>query len=181
MLAHQLYFTRTALMVFAVVFTPLTNSANARQAPDPSLVSLPQPAQAEPLPLGTLLDSDGKPIDIPSEPQRALEYSAPNMTPTESPKTKATQATKKTTKTAKTKKLNRKQQLASREHVANDPNCRWLDQRMDQLEDQMGNKQDNTAKYRSDELNARQQEWQCLKCGAEGPNQDDHSRCQYRR
>ena len=181
MLAHHLYFTRTAFMAFAIFFISLTDSANARQAPSPSLESLPQPAQAEPLPLGTLRDSNGQPIAIPSEPQSAFEYSAPNITPTEPPTTKATKATKATKKTTKTKKPSRKQQLASRERVANDPNCRWLDQRMAQLESQMRSKQDNTSQYHADELSARQQEWQCLKCGAEGPNQDDHSRCQYRR
>jgi hypothetical protein len=178
MLAQQLYFIRTALMVFAILFIPLTDSANARQAPDPSLVSMPQPAQAEPIPLGTLLDSEGKPIINPSEPQSGFEYSAP--TTSAEPKTKTPKSTT-ATKANKSKKLNRKQQLASRERVANDPNCRWLDQRMSQLEAQMRSKQGNTAKYRSDELSARQQEWQCLKGGAEGPNQDDHSRCQYRR
>lgn len=181
MLAHHLYFTRTAFMVFAIFFILLTNSANARQTPDPGLVSLPQPAQTEPLPLGTLRDSNGQPIAIPSEPQSAFEYSAPTITPAEASKTQATKATKKTTKPAKTKKLTRKQQLASREQVANNPNCRWLDQRMSQLEAQMRSKQDNTSQYHADELSARQQEWQCLKCGAEGPNRDDHSRCQYRR
>lgn len=181
MLAHHLYFTRTAFMVFAIFFILLTESANARQTPDPGLVSLPQPAQAEPLPLGTLRDSNGQPIAIPSEPQSAFEYSAPTITPADSSKSQATKATKKTTKPAKTKKLTRKQQLASREQVANNPNCRWLDQRMSQLEAQMRSKQDNTSQYHADELSARQQEWQCLKCGAEGPNRDDHSRCQYRR
>lgn len=181
MLAHHLYFTRTVFMAFAIFFILLTESANARQTPDPGLVSLPQPAQTEPLPLGTLRDSNGQPIAIPSEPQSAFEYSAPTITPVEASKTQATKATKKTTKPAKTKKLTRKQQLASREQVANNPNCRWLDQRMSQLEAQMRSKQDNTSQYHADELSARQQEWQCLKCGAEGPNRDDHSRCQYRR
>ena len=181
MLAHHLYFTRTAFMAFAIFFILLTDSANARQTPDPGLVSLPQPAQTEPLPLGTLRDSNGQPIAIPSEPQSAFEYSAPTITPAAPSKTQATKATKKTTKPAKTKKLTRKQQLASREQVANNPNCRWLDQRMSQLEAQMRSKQDNASQYHADELSARQQEWQCLKCGAEGPNRDDHSRCQYRR
>jgi len=102
MLAHQLYFTRTALMVFAILFIPLTDSVNARQAPDPSLVSLPQPAQAEPLPLGTLLDSEGKPIIIPSEPQSGFEYSAP--TTSAEPKTKTPKSTT-ATKANKNKKL----------------------------------------------------------------------------
>lgn len=178
MLAHQIYFTRTTFMVFAILFISLTDSVNARQAPELGLESLPQSAQTEPLPLGTLLDSDGKPITIPSEPQSAFEYSPTNIPPAKSTKTKET---KKITNTTKNKKLTRKQQLASRESVANSPNCRWLNQRMAQLEAQMRSQQVSTAQYSTDELSARQQEWQCLKCGAEGPNQDDHSRCQYRR
>lgn len=52
---------------------------------------------------------------------------------------------------------------------------------MQQLEALSSSKQNKPAQYQLDELSARQKEWQCLKCGAEGPNQNDYSRCQYRR
>ncbi|MGI2131324.1 hypothetical protein ACRN93_08410 [Shewanella baltica] len=187
MLTHHFYLIRTAVIALLLLFLPVIHSADARQLlelepeSEPSLESLSQSTQTAPLPLGTLLDSEGKPINLPDQEQSSFEYSAPTLTPTEPSKTtKSTNATQ-STKTTKSKKLSRKQQLASREHVANDPNCRWLDKRMDQLEAQLGGKQDNAASHQADELSARQKEWQCLKCGAEGPAQNDHSNCQYRR
>lgn len=190
MLAQHFYLIRTAVIALLLLFLPVIHSADARQLlelepeSEPSLESLSQSTQTAPLPLGTLLDSEGKPINLPDQEQSSFEYSAPTLTPTEPSKaTKSTKSTKDTqsTKATKSKKLSRKQQLASREHVANDPNCRWLDKRMDQLEAQLGGKQDNAATHQADELSARQKEWQCLKCGAEGPAQNDHSNCQYRR
>lgn len=180
MLAQHFYLIRTTVIALLLLFTPIMSSADTRQRlePEPSLESLSQSTQTAPLPLGTLLDSEGKPITVPNQVQSSFEYAAPTLTPS-----KATKSTKDTqsTKATKSKKLTRKQQLASREHVANDPNCRWLDKRMDQLESLLGDKQDNAAKHQADELSARQKEWQCLKCGAEGPAQNDHSKCQYRR
>ncbi|MGL4712122.1 MAG: hypothetical protein ACRCWP_06055 [Shewanella sp.] len=179
MLTHHIYLIRIAVISLPLLFIPVTNSTQAQHIlePEPSLESLAQPTQTAPLPLGTLLDNEGKPINLPNQVQSAFEYS-PTLTPTEPSKTTQSTQSKKATKS---KKLTRKQQLASREHVANDPNCRWLDKRMDQLEALLGDKQDTTAKYQADELNARQKEWQCLKCGAEGPAQNDYSQCQYRR
>ncbi|MDT3319555.1 hypothetical protein Q4Q52_07250 [Shewanella sp. SP1S2-4] len=187
MLAQHFYLIRTAVIALLLLSLPVIHSADARQLlelepeSEPSLESLLQSTQTAPLPLGTLLDSEGKPINLPNQVQSSFEYSAPTLTPAEPSKaTKSTKATQ-STKASKSKKLSRKQQLAGREHVANDPNCRWLDKRMDQLEAQLGGQQDNTATYQADELSARQKEWQCLKCGVEGPAQNDHSNCQYRR
>ncbi|MCH1929874.1 hypothetical protein L9G16_06740 [Shewanella sp. A25] len=134
--------------------------------------------KAEPLPLGTLLDSDGNPIALPEE-RSALNYSSPTVDTPEVTTKNAKENTPTKSPKKKTKKQSRKQQLASREHVANDPSCRWLDARMDLLEGQIGTKA--SANYQTDELDVRQQEWRCLKCGAEGPDRDDYYRCQYRR
>ncbi|AAN57660.1 hypothetical protein HRJ35_02315 [Shewanella oneidensis MR-1] len=177
MLAHQLKILTNTFIILTFCSLP---SLAAVPESEPELVfeSLSKSTTTDPLPLGTLLDSEGKLLPIPVE-QSALDYSPPTVNiDNESPKAKTdkTQSTK-----TKKKKLSRKQQLASREKVANDPSCRWLDARMSQLETQIGNKQDKAADYQSDELSARRQEWQCLKCGVEGPNQDDHHRCQYRR
>lgn len=174
MLTYYFYLIRTAVM--PLLFIPVISLANGQQISEPSLGSLAQPSSTASLPLGTLLDGDGKPINIPNRPQSAFNYSAPTISPIEPSKAKKTTLTK----TSKNKKLRRKQ-LTNRKHVANDPSCRWLDQRMTLLEAQTSKKQGKTAKYQTDELNARQREWQCLKCGIEGPNQADYSRCQYRR
>ncbi|MFV0596020.1 hypothetical protein [Shewanella sp.] len=147
-------------------------------AAEPELEALSKATTSESLPLGTLLDSEGKPLPLPTQ-QSALDYESPVIDTDNKPA--KTNANKAKSATSKKKKLNRKQQLASRERVANNPSCRWLNARMSQLETQIGNRPDKAASYQTDELSARQQEWQCLKCGAEGPNQDDHYRCQYRR
>ncbi|MGL6122260.1 MAG: hypothetical protein ACRC1W_04385 [Shewanella sp.] len=190
MLTHHVDLIRAAVISLPLLFIPVTHSANAQQIPEPepSLESLAQPTQTTPFPLGTLLDSNGKPMNVPNQVQSGLEHSPTTVNSTERPQPKSNKATNlnkatksTSTQTTKSKKLTRKQQLASREHVANDPNCRWLDKRMEQLEALLGDKPDTTAKYQADELNARQKEWQCLKCGAEGPAQNDHSQCQYRR
>lgn len=164
----------------AILALVLLSISFQAQSADPSLEELSSTTIADPLPLGTILDSQGRPIAIPAEPQSALEYSAAEAFIAEPQKPQATR-TKPATKPAKTKKLSRKQQLASRDKVANDPNCRWLDTRMDQLEAQIKGKQDNKMQYVSEEIKARQKEWQCLKCGAEGPKQGDRTDCQYRR
>ncbi|GIU01861.1 hypothetical protein [Shewanella morhuae] len=183
MLAHQLYFIRIVLMALMMLFMqaiiPVSAQLISEPEPEsePSVTSLSKPKKTEPLPLGTLLDSHGQPINIPHQTQSALEYSTPVTVPINPSKTKSTQSVK----TSKAKKLNRKQQLASRNHVANDPNCRWLDQRIGQLEAQLNGKQSNNLQHVSDEASIRNKEWQCLKCGAEGPDQNDHSNCQYRR
>ncbi|MCE9686159.1 hypothetical protein LZP73_08000 [Shewanella sp. AS16] len=83
--------------------------------------------------------------------------------------------------TTQKRQQSRKQTLASRAHVANDPGCRWLDNRMDQLEAQLRVKNNSFVQGYRRELTTRRREWQCLKCGAEGPSQADHSHCQHKR
>lgn len=128
----------------------------------------------EPLPLGVVLDSQGRPITIPSSNQASLEYQSKEAS-VSSPK-KPTRATKKKTK-KKAKRSSHKRQFASRTNVANDPSCRWLNQRMKELE----KKQSLDKSHHQQELKIRNKEWKCMKCGAEGPKQKDYDRCQYKR
>ncbi|MFG0454366.1 hypothetical protein [Shewanella mangrovisoli] len=171
MLTHHIKWLSNAFIL--LIFYGLSSFAA-----EPELETLSKPTTTEPLPLGTLLDSEGKPLSIPTQ-QSALDYQSPVIDTDNMPAKTNTHKAKSTS--SKKKKQSRKQQLASRERVANNPSCRWLNARMSQLETQIGNRPDKAASYQTDELSARQQEWQCLKCGAEGPNQDDHYRCQYRR
>ncbi|ACJ31546.1 Conserved hypothetical protein [Shewanella piezotolerans WP3] len=128
------------------------------------------------LPLGTVLDDKGQPLTIPTQNKTALSYSTPPAvnsshnikTPLSKPKSKY-------------KKTSRKQQLASRKNVANDAGCRWLNGRMKQLEKQLRLGVNHRNQHQQQELNVRQDEWECLKCGVEGPNPSDHHSCQYRR
>ncbi|MCL1038816.1 hypothetical protein L2750_16935 [Shewanella submarina] len=128
----------------------------------------------DPLPLDTVLDEHGNPIAIPKQ-QSALEMPAPATPSPEAPRNKSNEK-QVSDKAKKPRKLSRKQQLANRTSVANDPFCRWLDQRLKQLE------KAGTQKYghHAQERKVRMQEWQCLKCGAEGPATGDHHKCQAR-
>ncbi|BAJ00108.1 hypothetical protein [Shewanella violacea] len=135
--------------------------------------------------IGVALDSEGKPIAIPTKGS-AMEYQPPQAYPSKKNKSKKTKSKKrKTTKGSKrksTKTLSRKQTLASRIQVANDPGCRWLDKRMDKLEKSLSYAGNQTSYgFHRDELKIRHKEWLCMKCGAEGPKQRDHDACQYRR
>ena len=139
------------------------------------LLALPvsQTWSKDPLPLNTVLDANGNPIVIPVQ-QSALEIPPP--LPQSSDTRNKSQDKQVSGKRKPPKKLSRKQQLASRSSVANDPACRWLDQRLKQLE-RAGNQKYGHQKQ---ELKVRMQEWQCLKCGAEGPASGDHDKCQAR-
>ncbi|MGI2258523.1 hypothetical protein [Shewanella sp. GXUN23E] len=125
----------------------------------------------EPLPLDTVLDANGNPIAIPQQTESALELPAPELIPISAKQEKQTKV-----KSQPAKKLSRKQALANRDSVANDPSCRWLDQRLKQLESTLKQKYG----HQQDEYSVRFQEWQCLKCGAEGPVSGDHDKCQAR-
>ncbi len=128
------------------------------------------------LTLGTVLDDQGNPITLPNtKVNNNLRYSIP------APKKPAKSSTKRKLPSKKVVKQSRKKQLASRNNVANDPGCRWLNSRMSSLEQYAGAGVNARNRHYQQELSIRQQEWQCLKCGAEGPSQGDHAQCQYRR
>lgn len=110
MLTHQAKVLSHTFIL--LVFCSLSSICAAREpvlVPEYGLENLSQNTPSEPLPLGTLLDSEGKPLAIPAE-QSALEYSSPTVNVDEA---KTKQTTKSTT--AKKKKPSRKQQLISRD------------------------------------------------------------------
>ncbi|MBV7316027.1 hypothetical protein [Shewanella sp. NIFS-20-20] len=109
-----------------------------------------------PLPRDGARDAEGNPIAIPSMP--------PNLV---MPATQAPPARQETPT---------KRRQSSAAHVANDPSCRWLNSRIKQLSDKR-----QRHGHQDTELNARQQEWQCLDCAGQGPKSGDHDRCLYRR
>ncbi|MGL4577541.1 MAG: hypothetical protein ACRCVV_06380 [Shewanella sp.] len=187
-----------ALIVNLVVAAPLLADVAVTQdtvtTTEPSLSSLPQPKNNKHLPLGTLLDSQGQPLSLPHHSQSALEYSGPQLT-TEaaspprratpqrahsSPLSHSSKPSRASTMTSSNQKPANTKRL-SRQHIANDPSCRWLDNRLNQLESRHNSQLNPPSQYHAQELHARQQEWRCLKCGAEGPAQADYARCQYRR
>ena len=128
------------------------------------------------LPLGTVLDDKGQPLTIPTQNKTALSYSA--TPPASNSHSKKTPQSKPK---SNYKKISRKQQLASRKNVANDAGCRWLNGRMKQLEKQLRVGVNHRNQHQQQELSVRQDEWECLKCGVEGPHPSDHHNCQYRR
>ncbi len=137
-------------------------------------VQLPQNVQQLQIPEDGALDSDGNPLDIPAQPQSSLHYRSSEAQTT--PINKHYQF-----QTVKQKRKSHKQQQTDRQHVADNPNCRWLDKRMQQLEKQIKRQTKPDRAYHATELRIRNKEWNCLKCGAEGPQVADHAKCQYRR
>ncbi len=128
------------------------------------------------LPLGVVLDDQGQPLTIPTQDKTALSYSS--IPPASNSKSKKKPPSKPK---AKNKSNSRKQQLSSRKSIANDAGCRWLNGRMKQLEKQLTAGVNHRNRHQQQELSVRQDEWECLKCGVEGPNPSDHHSCQYRR
>lgn len=147
------------------------------------------------LPLDSLLDSQGQILQVPSQTQADFSYAppaTPELTPSKTPRSKKspkakksrdakTANTKKTAERSKTQGNASKQLLTRRENVANDANCRWLDNRMTQLESQLPKNTDHKNAHQQAELSARWQEWQCLQCDSQVAANIDRSRCQYRR
>ncbi|MCL1138231.1 hypothetical protein [Shewanella pneumatophori] len=139
-----------------------------------SSASLANEQTSNPLPLGSMLDDKGRPIIHSNKSYTDLQFSvqkAKSKTPA--------QPLKASSKKPKT--TSRKQQLASRSSVANSPSCRWLNSRMSSLERQLAVGVNVRNLHYQQELDIRQGEWECMKCGAEGPAQADHATCQYRR
>ena len=168
--AHQSAYT---IPILGIIIT-LGLACNCHASDISSLTNADAPSAT----LGVALDSEGKPILIPSQNRSAFDYHAEPHFKLQAPaKKKPKKLRRKSTKT-----LSRKQQLASRSQVANDPSCRWLDSRIDKLEKSLKHRgnQKSYGFHRS-ELKIRTTEWKCMKCGAEGPSQVDHDRCQYRR
>lgn len=126
------------------------------------------------LPLGSILDDKGRPLSHSNKPHTDLQFSSPKTTRYRS-------STQLKSNSKKLKAKSRKQQLASRSSVANNPSCRWLHNRMTSLERQLQQGVNVRNLHYQQELTARQGEWECMKCGAEGPAQADHANCQYRR
>ncbi|UJF22360.1 hypothetical protein [Shewanella sp. OMA3-2] len=117
-------------------------------------------------------DSEGRPIKI-SQPAFALEYNADeaSIAPYQQSAKKSTKGAIKTS--AKTKP-------SATANMADDPSCRWLNNRISYLQGKV--RSENRHQQHFDkELSARLSEWKCLQCAEKGPSQGDHDRCQYKR
>lgn len=126
------------------------------------------------LPADSALDSEGNPIMIPDEHRSALHYR-----PQDLPATKQSKSQRR--ETSKKSKKDNRQRIAQRQQVADDPSCRWLHQRMNQLKSKLRSQSKPEFGFHRDELNIRRSEWACMKCGAEGPSVSDYQKCQYKR
>lgn len=156
----MLYLYHLMLLTCILMCIPLNTSAN-------------EPTS---LPLGSILNDKGQPITPSNKTHTDLRFSNPVIK-----KSSTQKPTNKKTTNQKTKAKSRKQQLASRDSVANNPSCRWLNTRMTSLERNLDSGVNSRNQHYQQELDMRQDEWQCMKCGAEGPEQADHAVCQYRR
>lgn len=138
--------------------------------------------EAEPLPLGTVLDANGEEITIPSQQNSSLHYSSRESLKSIKPKTVFHNTSKIKQLNNSSSKTNNKHKYSSQQYVANDPSCRWLNNRIQLLQNNLKNsrhlRKDN---YQKQELKIRRAEWDCMNCTGEGPSQSDYDRCQYRR
>ncbi|WP_394130874.1 hypothetical protein [Shewanella maritima] len=129
------------------------------------------------LPLGALFDATGRPIIMPKQDQLALEFESQlYLTSAEKPSQVHSSESSKPISTAKGKRNNH-QNLK----VANDVNCRWLNNRIHYLERQLNNNHSSHYSHYRAELVEREKEFSCLHCASTGPQEGDHHRCQYRR
>ena len=134
------------------------------------------------LPLGSLYDNQGNQIDLPQQPQSSFEFQSDETTFYQASDTSQSNTKKQQKRsTKKPRKPSRKQLLASRSSIADDASCRWLNSRLSFLERKIQSKSNTQFGHHQEELAIRQQEWICLKCGAEGPATYDHGNCQHKR
>lgn len=178
----MLSLTSSQYYVFGLMLW-LSSLGNANSS---DLSQLAQPTTQDPSPhLGQVLDNKNQPIPAQPKVNVGLEFLEQDLPLPSTTKTSRSQEKKNTTKVFKkqsrTSKAAPKKSIPSRKHIANDPSCRWLDARMDHLEDQLRSPHTQTLGHHKTELSNRKKEWQCLNCAAQGPIQGDHSRCQHRR
>ncbi|GIU25623.1 hypothetical protein L2719_10235 [Shewanella schlegeliana] len=160
----MLLLSRLTLVTLIIVYSPLSFGND----PDSATLAL-----------GSVLNDKGQPIELPDKPKSDFNYSPPPIEDSKRSSTQSRVTKKSSSKKAKAK--SRKQRLASRSSVANDPGCRWLNSRMNSLDRHLSSGVNSRNRHYQTELKIRQGEWECMKCGAEGPEQSDHATCQYRR
>lgn len=164
---------RCAILTF-VIFNAIDGLAQAGEPLKPLQPATPPASTPITLPADSALDSEGNPIVIPGQHRSALHYRAQDLPTTKQPKSQRRETLKKP------KKDNRRR-TAQRQLVADDPSCRWLHQRMNQLKRKLQSQSKPEFGFHRDELNIRKSEWDCMKCGAEGPSVSDYQKCQYKR
>jgi len=118
-----------------------------------------------------VFDSEGQPVTI-NPPSLALEYHADEALVDRAWGSKG--------KVSQPYKSKAKVSALKAPKVANDPSCRWLDNRISYLQRKLRPGAQNQQHFEN-EMNVRLDEWKCLKCETKGPSEGDHSLCQYKR
>ena len=111
-------------------------------------------------------DHQGKTIAIPIKPRSSLEYNSDDIYLKPNLK-------RPTIKNTSNRSL--------RSKIANDPNCRWLDNRVKHLQKKLRQTQNNKFSHYQDEIDIRNKEFKCLKCASTGPIDIDRNICQPKR
>ncbi|MEH6463859.1 MAG: hypothetical protein V7771_08055 [Shewanella psychromarinicola] len=129
---------------------------------------------ANSLPSQYATDHQGNVIIIPTEQRSALEYRADDI------------YLKPSHKKSPIKKNNTRSSITASSGVnsttiANDPSCRWLNNRIKHLQKKQRQTQNSQFSHYQDEIDIRESEWTCLKCATSGPNNVDRGECQYKR
>lgn len=118
-------------------------------------------------------DSEGRPIKV-SQPSFSLEYNADEALVERYKLQSATKSIKGSVKTSTKKKS------PAAAKMADDPSCRWLNNRITYLRGKVRSENRHQQHFEK-ELSVRLSEWKCLQCAGKGPSLGDHDRCQYKR
>lgn len=125
---------------------------------------------AKDLPQQSAIDSQGNVIELPDDTRSALEYRADDIYLKPSLQ-QHIDATHQATSSSRQANIT----------MADDPNCRWLNNRIKHLKNQQRQTQHSQFSHYQDEIDIREAEWDCLKCASSGPNSVDRGACQYKR
>jgi hypothetical protein len=129
---------------------------------------------ANSLPPQYATDHQGKVLNIPTDQGSALEYRADDIYLKPSQK-------KPTNTQTNTRSSIRASSGVNSTTIANDPSCRWLNNRIKHLQKKQRQTQNSQFSHYQDEIDIRESEWTCLKCATSGPNNVDRGECQYKR
>jgi hypothetical protein len=134
---------------------------------------------ANSLPSQYATDHQGNVIIIPTEHRSALEYRADDIYLKPSHKKPTTK--QNNTRSSISKHSTITNTAIASKTIANDPSCRWLNNRIKHLQKKQRQTQNSQFSHYQDEIDIRESEWTCLKCATSGPNNVDRGECQHKR
>ncbi|MBB1439791.1 hypothetical protein H5202_14140 [Shewanella sp. SG41-4] len=172
--------TNMLFVLFAGLMMPLSTSLLASEltkliVKEPDKLAPLTNDNADSLPTQYATDHQGNVIVIPTEQSSALEYRADDIY------LKPSRKKLITTQSNAGSSISKRSNTMSITTITNDPNCRWLNNRIKNLKKKQRQTQNSQFSHYQDEIDIRQKEWTCLKCATSGPNNVDRGECQHKR